>query len=117
MKTILIIENDKDNLFVLEYGVKDLGVRVMISEIILPLHEISKLSPALVLLDHWLAKQTGGDFCKTMKKNPITQAIPVLMISAHPCIEEIAKASGADDFLAKPFDLEDLRQKVQRHIL
>lgn len=69
--------------------------------------------PDLLLLDIWLSGVDGRDICKQLKADPKTKDIPVLMISAGRDIKESALASGADDFLAKPFEMRSLVKKIE----
>ena len=72
--------------------------------------------PDLVLLDIWMSGIDGRDVCRKIKADPLTGNIPVLMISASREIRDSALASGADDFLAKPFDINTLLEKIARLI-
>jgi CheY-like chemotaxis protein len=67
--------------------------------------------PDLLLLDIWMSGEDGRDICKKLKSENITKDIPVIMISASRDIKESAMAAGADDFLAKPFEMDELIQK------
>lgn len=69
--------------------------------------------PDLVLLDIWMSGIDGRDVCRAIKANPETMDIPVLMISASRDIRESALESGANDFLAKPFDMNVLISKIE----
>ncbi len=68
--------------------------------------------PDLILLDINLGRYDGRDLCRALKDAPETKNIPVLMISANYNIGTSAKDSGADDFVAKPFDMDVLLSKV-----
>lgn len=72
--------------------------------------------PDLVLLDIWMSGIDGRDICKQLKQKKKTSKIPIVMISASKDIEWSAIEAGADDFLAKPFDIDDLLKKIERHI-
>ena len=72
--------------------------------------------PDLILLDIWMSGVDGRDVCKKLKQKGTTQNIPILMISASSDIERSAMDAGADDFLAKPFDMEELLGKIARHL-
>lgn len=72
--------------------------------------------PDLFLLDIWMAGQDGTEICKELKKKNATKNIPVLMISASRDIKKSAMEAGADDFLAKPFEMRHLLQKIERLI-
>jgi DNA-binding response OmpR family regulator len=69
--------------------------------------------PDLLLLDIWMSGEDGRDICKKLKQIASTKNIPVIMISASRDIKESAMAAGADDFLAKPFEMNDLLQKIR----
>jgi CheY-like chemotaxis protein len=73
--------------------------------------------PDLLLLDIWMSGVNGGDICKQLKHQSHTATIPVIMISANRDTEAIAKASGADDFLLKPFDIDVLLQKIEKYLV
>lgn len=70
--------------------------------------------PDLLLLDIWMSGEDGRDICKKLKQLDATKNIPVIMISASRDIKESALAAGADDFLAKPFEMNDLLDKIKR---
>lgn len=70
--------------------------------------------PDLLLLDIWMSGEDGRDICKKLKSEAITKNIPVIMISASRDIRESAMAAGADDFLAKPFEMDELLKKIER---
>lgn len=72
--------------------------------------------PDLLLLDIWMSGQDGRDICRKLKSTASLKNIPVIMISASKDIAASAIASGADDFLAKPFDMNDLLQKIEKLI-
>ncbi len=73
--------------------------------------------PDLLLLDIWMSGVDGRDVCKQLKQNANTSKLPVVLISASRDIERSALAAGADDFLAKPFEIDDLLSKISRHLV
>ena|SRR5579859_7276492 len=73
--------------------------------------------PDLILLDVFLSGRDGRELLQTLKSQEGTRQIPVIMFSAHPSAEEAARAAGADDFLAKPFDVDELLAKIQVSIV
>lgn len=68
--------------------------------------------PDLLLLDIWMSGTDGRDVCKQLKSQELTKDMPIIMISAGTELERSAKEAGADDFLEKPFDMEELLQKI-----
>lgn len=72
--------------------------------------------PDLLLLDIWMSGTDGRDICKQLKQNDKLKDIPVIMVSASRDIERSAMNAGANDFLAKPFEMNDLLQKIENLI-
>jgi len=70
--------------------------------------------PDLLLLDIWMSGTDGTDVCRQLKTSEGTKHLPVIMISASRDIEQYARDAGADDFLAKPYEMKDLLEKVKR---
>lgn len=72
------------------------------------------LKPQLILLDVFLSDTMDGlDVCQKLKSSPFTRNIPVILFSGFPKIAESAiRDYGADDFIAKPFELNDLTKKL-----
>lgn len=70
--------------------------------------------PDLLLLDIWMSGEDGREICRTLKSMDRLKSIPVIMISASRDIRESALAAGADDFLAKPFEMDDLLSRIER---
>jgi CheY-like chemotaxis protein len=69
----------------------------------------------MILLDNRLIEGYGRDFCKRLKSDPSSRYIPVILFSTNAQLEEMARESGADGYLKKPFDLEDLLDLVKQH--
>jgi len=81
---------------------------------------VSKLmssQPKLLFLDVCMSGVDGRDICKALKKIQTTKDIPVVMISASRELEDAVKESGADDYLAKPFGMQELISKVNKYLL
>lgn len=72
--------------------------------------------PDLLLLDIWMSGTDGRDVCKALKRQQISRLMPIIMISASTELERSAKDAGADDFLEKPFDMDELLSKVDYHL-
>jgi len=69
--------------------------------------------PDLYLLDIWMPGQSGTGICKAIKAKPQTAHIPVILISASLNVAKAAKEAGADNYLAKPFDMRQLLNKIE----
>lgn len=82
--------------------------------------KIESFHPDLVFLDVYLSGMDGRDICKQLKTNNNTKEIPVIMFSANKSMKEVFKESHADDFIGKPFNMDELYQKIKNqtsHIL
>ena len=112
MKKLLIIENDRDTLDIVEVILEDNDFEVVASEKKISLGEIERIRPDVILIDHLLDDGLGSDLCLEIKSNPATKNIPVILYSASYKIEQLAHDNHADAFISKPFDLEDFLQIV-----
>ncbi len=72
--------------------------------------------PDILLLDIWMSGVDGRDICRQLKEKELTSKIPILMISASKDVERSAIEAGADDFLAKPFEMNDLLRKIRQNL-
>ncbi len=72
--------------------------------------------PDLYLLDIWMAGMDGPEICKYLKGSEATKHIPIVMASATKDIERISKEAGADDFISKPFQMDDMLALVAKYV-
>lgn len=110
---ILVVDDEPDILEFLQVILEEEGYEVVTSqkaEFLDQLHNGGL--PHLILLDVLLSGKDGREIVKYLKSQEETKAIPVIMFSAHPSAEQTARAAGADDFLAKPFDIDVLLAKI-----
>ena len=114
MPKIYVIDDDKDLLKVVKSLLLKKGFNVStFMDWKIAREAIKLIEPQLILLDVFLSGIDGLDICQRLKASPATRHIPILMFSAFPKIAEIAIAEyGADDFIAKPFEMSDLIKKV-----
>jgi CheY-like chemotaxis protein len=79
------------------------------------LAKVVEFHPDLILLDIMMPKLSGFEVCKTLKRNPDTRQIMILMVTALNEIGDIERAvtSGCDDFLSKPIDKLALVKRVE----
>ena len=68
--------------------------------------------PHLMLVDVLLSGKDGRAIVKHLKSQPETMHIPVIMFSAHPNVQETVLQAGAEDFVAKPFVIDELLAKI-----
>jgi DNA-binding response OmpR family regulator len=70
--------------------------------------------PDLIILDVMLPDGNGLDICREIKSQFQSSHIPVLLMSANPGNRSKSGESAAEDFISKPFDIEDFLSRVTR---
>src|SRR2546423_3276532 len=116
-KRLLVVDDEPDILEFLQVILEDEGYTVVTAdkgEYLEQLHNGGL--PHLILLDVLLSGKDGREIVKYLKSQQETKHIPVIMFSAHPSAEETARQAGAEDFLAKPFEIDVLLAKIAQHL-
>lgn len=113
---IVVIEDEADILEVIEYNLRREGYEVIPSQNGEDgLEKIEKSAPDLVLLDLMLPEIDGVELCRKLKSDPLTAAIPVIMVTAKGEESDIVLGLGvgADDYVTKPFSPKELIARVK----
>jgi DNA-binding response OmpR family regulator len=113
---IVVVEDEPDILEVIEYNLSREGLQVVTaSSGDEGLRAITREAPDLVLLDLWLPGIDGIEVCRKLKMDPVTQRIPIIMVSAKGEESDIVLGLGvgADDYVAKPFRPKELIARVK----
>lgn len=116
-KNIMVVDDDLDILEAISLMLEDAGYMVMTTnkgDFIEHL-DTNKL-PDMIILDMLLSGSDGRDITRQLKTQARTKHIPIIMLSAHPKAKQEAQTSGADDFLPKPFEMDELLEKVAHFI-
>jgi DNA-binding response OmpR family regulator len=114
-KRILIADDNAAILDSLKIMLEESGYDVEITEDGRTAQNIKHPLPDLMLLDLWMSGMDGRDICKFLKNGTATKHMPIIMISAAKGIEQIAKDSGADDYISKPFQMSHLLGLVSKY--
>ena len=114
---ILVVDDDRDILTVLQilltqnnYTVESIFRWELINK------SIETFLPDLILLDISLAGADGRTICKTLKAQSGTKHIPIILFSANTNVEKSFRDYSANDFIAKPFEINNLINKVLMHL-
>jgi two-component system phosphate regulon response regulator PhoB len=113
---IVVIEDENDILEVIAYNLKREGYEVITSTSGEDgLEKIEKASPQLVVLDLMLPEIDGIELCRKLKSDPVTRAIPVIMVTAKGEESDVVLGLGvgADDYVTKPFSPKELVARVK----
>jgi DNA-binding response OmpR family regulator len=72
----------------------------------------------LILLDVAMPDADGIELCRRVKQDPRTRNVPVFIVSARPGGEIVdrARVAGADEFIRKPFENQDLVSRIRRRL-
>jgi two-component system alkaline phosphatase synthesis response regulator PhoP len=72
-------------------------------------------APAVALLDVMMPEMTGLELCRTLKNEPATADVPVILVTARAMVSERARgiAAGADAYITKPFVNKELINQVR----
>ena len=113
IKRILICDDDIDILSICTYVLEEQGWEVHtlincnnITDV------VNEINPQIILMDNWIPNTGGITATQAIKNHPDFSKIPVIYFSANNNIKALAKEAGADNFLAKPFDIEELEHII-----
>ncbi len=118
MKTkILLVEDNPATMEVMHQELEVLGYDVAIARDGAEAVEMAGSElPDLIIMDMLMPKMDGGEATARIRKNPKTQAIPILAATAKALPEDRDKclASGCDDYIAKPFSYRELHAAIEK---
>jgi CheY-like chemotaxis protein len=115
--SILVADDDPDVLRLLERRLGRRGYRVSTArDGRAALEAIRRELPDAAVLDGVMPAMTGGEACAALKADPVTARIPVVILSAQASERDIVDGfeAGAEEYLTKPFDIDELDETLQR---
>ena len=115
-RKILVVEDDPDQLEAIRGNLKDAGFAIgTAANGVDALIKTRSVSPDLIVLDLMLPQLNGLDFCKTLRENPVTASIPVIMLTGlDSYFTRVAGfEAGVNVYLTKPYHPEELVSKVE----
>lgn len=116
-KKILIFDDEAAILEVISIIFEENGYEVEISETSHDiLEKVEKYQPDVILMDNWIPNIGGVEATQLLKNHSRFKNIPVIYVTANNDIIALAKEAQADDYVAKPFNLEDLEDKVAKYL-
>lgn len=116
-KKILIIDDDKSILEAIFFILEEYGYQVKtLADGRLAYKTVREFRPDIILLDVLMSGIDGRTICKALTKDKKYADIPILMISAHPTAKNEALECGAQEFIAKPFETDDLIHSIERQL-
>lgn len=112
-KTILIFDDNKAILDTFSIVLQSFGYEVATSSTSHDIIEkVENFKPDLIIMDNWIPEIGGVKATQLLKNHTEYKNIPVIICSATNDIESLAGLAGAEGFLSKPFDIDDLEKNV-----
>ena len=118
-KKILVVDDEADLVETLRFPLEMEGFKVLVSyngED--ALSQARKENPDLILLDLMLPKLDGYKVCRLLKFDEKYKHIPILMLTAKTQEKDklLGKETGADEYITKPFDIDELMKRVKAYL-
>jgi DNA-binding response OmpR family regulator len=118
-KKILVVDDEVDLIKTIQFSLELEGYKVLVSyngEDALA--QARKENPDLILLDIMLPKLDGYKVCRLLKFDEQYKHIPILMMTAKTQEKDklMGKETGADEYITKPFDMEELMEKIKAYL-
>jgi len=118
-KKIIVVDDEPDVGFTIKFTLEEPGkldvINVESGEECLELLEKSEHKPDLIILDIMMPGMSGWEVFYKLKENPSWEKIPVVFLTARadPVAEKAGKFLG-EDYIEKPYDSQDLKEKIRK---
>lgn len=117
-KHILVVEDDSDILELVEYLLSAHGLKVHGVGTAKKFWErLSTHTPDVIILDIMLPDGNGIELCMQLKASDTTKHIPVVLMSANFGPHELETRPCAQEFISKPFDVNEFIGKIQKQMV
>lgn len=113
---VLVIDDEKNIIEFIRLGLRYEGFQVeSASDGEQGVTAAQRINPDLIILDIMMPGIDGLEVCRRLRSNPTTRDVPVLMLTAKDDVRDriTGLQTGADDYLTKPFDFEELLARIQ----
>jgi DNA-binding response OmpR family regulator len=114
---VMIFDDDADLLTVCSIVLRSKNYIVIglnkCSDII---YEVKTFAPNVILMDNWIPDVGGVKATQQLKNNLELKSIPIIFFSANDRVEDLAIEAGAEFYLQKPFEIEELDTLVSKAI-
>ena len=112
-RKIIIFDDDEDILSICNYVLQEQGWEVhTFTDCNNIVERVAGIMPNVILMDNWIPDAGGIAATKTLKSTKNLNNIPVIYFSANSDIQLLANQAGAETYLAKPFDLDELERII-----
>ena len=112
---ILVADDDPGIIDVMKIVLEDEGIEVITTMNGENILKLCREKPDIIFLDIWMSGMDGNIICRRIKEDKDLKHIPVIMFSANGNTKKIATECGADGFLPKPFELDELLDMINKY--
>lgn len=113
----MVVDDDPDIRTLIQLWLEDSGYRVVdAADGPEALAQVKSVRPHLIILDMMMPAMDGAQVARSLRSDPQTRTIPIIVVSADPRARDQLRAVPVEARLPKPFDLGDLLCVVQNHV-
>jgi len=119
MTKIMVVDDDKDATALFEEVLKAEGYEaIILNESSKAVQIAKKEKPALFVLDLMMPEPDGFKLCRMLRKEPEFKSTPIIIVTALNDTDSriVAIGAGANDYLTKPFRLDELYTSIKDHL-
>lgn len=119
MTKIMVVDDDKDATALFEEVLKAEGFEpIVLNESSKAVQLAKKEQPALFILDLMMPEPDGFKLCRMLRKEPEFRSTPIIIVTALNDTDSriVAIGAGANDYLTKPFRLDELYTSIKDHL-
>ncbi|NQX41854.1 two-component system, cell cycle response regulator DivK [Pedobacter steynii] len=116
-KKVFVFDDNADILELCTIILEDAGFEIKTSSTSNQIvDQVMAYMPDIIFMDNWLPDVGGIDATRELKGNPTLKGIPVIYFTANNDVKSLAEQAGADGYLSKPFDIQELENIINKHL-
>lgn len=116
-KKVFVFDDNADILELCTIILEDAGFEIKTSSTSNQIvDQVMAYMPDIIFMDNWLPDVGGIDATRELKGHPTLKGIPVIYFTANNDVKSLAEQAGADGYLSKPFDIQDLENIINKHL-
>jgi len=116
-KKVFIFDDNTDILELCTFILEDAGYEIKTSSTSNNIiDQVAAYIPDIIFMDNWLPDVGGIEATRELKSHEQLKNIPVIYFSANNDVMSLADQAGADGYLSKPFDIQELENIILKHL-
>ena len=116
-KKVFIFDDNTDILELCTFILEDAGYEIKTSSTSNNIiDQVAAYIPDIIFMDNWLPDVGGIEATRELKNHDQLKTIPVIYFSANNDVMSLADQAGADGYLSKPFDIQELENIIIKHL-